>query len=283
MIHIVTALLHEARPLIDFYRLRPIVSDPFKIYRSPSPEPSPLGRGKGEWNSIFLIVSGVGQKNSYAAANYLYEHSGKKRSSGWLNVGIGGHSSKAVDEGVLAHKITDKKTGRSWYPPRILKTKCQSESVLTVEKAEMKYQENSVYDMEAAGFYEAASSCSTSELVQCFKIISDNLNASSRQVSGAIVRKLVAQNLNLIDLIVNELSNLSARLSAREQESEEIDLFIDRWHFTMTQSYQLSRLLHRLKTLQPEEKWFSQVSQCSKSKEVLTFLERRISDLPVYL
>ncbi len=268
MIRMVTALHNEAKPLVDFYHLKPAANHPYKIYKN---------------GQIFLIVSGVGKKNVSAAAAYLHDYSGKNRNSGWLNIGIGGHSVRNLGEGVIVHKITDQATRESWFPPRILQTDCPSESVLTVEKVELKYRDHFIYDMEASGFYEAASSFATSEIVQCFKIISDNLNTSSQKVSGALVRGLVAQNLNSINSIVKELSKLSAELSALELNPEELDLFLKRYHFTVTESHQLRRLLSRLKTLQPKENWFSKGSQFLTTKDILKFLEHQIETTPVYL
>ncbi len=260
MIHIVTALQHEARPLIDFYSLKSVQNNPYQIYRN---------------ENIHLIVSGVGKKNSFDAAIYLHDFSGKNRNCGWLNIGIGGHSKRNIGAGALAHKITDQTTGKNWYPPRILKTNCSSECILTVEKIETNYYDSVLYDMESSGFYEAASSCSTSELVQCFKIVSDNLSFSSKKVSGALVRSLVEQNLKLIDSIVRELSKLSSNLDVLDAKPKELDQFLERRHFTVTESHQLRRLLSRLGILFPEEKWFDRISHCKKSGEILTYLEHQ--------
>lgn len=268
MIHIVTALMHEAKPLIDFYHLNPTETHPYKIYQN---------------ESFFLIVSGVGKKKSAMATAHLHEYVGKVRNRAWLNIGIGGHSKKNLGEGTLAHKITDQTSGKSWYPPRILKTNCPTASILTVEKVELKYDQDAVYDMEASGFYETASRFSTQELVQCFKVISDQSKASAQKVSGTLVRNLIAENLNLIDSILKELSKLSAELSNLDSSSEEWNLFFKHWHFTVTESHQLKRLLGRLKTLEPNENYFPKVSKISKAKGILKFLESKIEALPVYL
>lgn len=267
MIRVVTALQHEAKPLIDFYRLKPVQSNPYKVYKN---------------NQIALIVSGVGKKNSFNAVHYLQDYCGKNKNCGWLNIGVGGQSSGTLGEGALAHKITDLKTKKSWYPPRIIKTNLQSEAVYTVEEVEMKYKGNQIYDMEASGFYEAASSCSTSELVQCFKIISDNRAVSSQKVSGVRVREWVTKNLDSIDTLVKELSKLSSELSDLELKTEALDPFLKCWHFTVTQTHQLRRRLACLETLDPKQNWVSKVSKFKKAKEILAFLDEQINSQPVY-
>ena len=247
---------------MELYSLKPVQSAPYKIYQN---------------DQISLIISGVGKKNSKEAVLYLYEYSGKKRNCGWLNFGIGGHAKKNLGEVLyLAHKITDQRTGRSWYPPRILKCAYPSEIVLTVETAEEKYEGNFIYDMEASGFYEAASSCSPSELVHCLKIVSDNLDSPAKRVTGSMVRTLINKQLLSIDSVVNELSELSGKLSNLESPPEELDHFLKHWHFTVTESHQLRRVLSRLKTLQPNQLWFGQTSRFSNAKEVIHFLEQQI-------
>lgn len=268
MIHIVTTLMHEVRPIIDFYHLKPAETHPYQIYQN---------------ENFSFIVSGVGKKQSASATIFLHEYAGNIRNRAWLNIGIGGHHQKPLGEGILAYKITDQASRKSWYPPQILKIDCPSESVLTVEKIESKYDQDVVYDMEAAGFYETACRFSTQELVHCFKIISDNSDASARKVSGTLVRNLVAQNLNIINSILKELSKLSAELSNLDSNSGELDQFLKHWHFTVTESHQLNRFLRRLKTLASKEHYFPKAFQCSKAKEVLKFLEHQIETLPVYL
>lgn len=268
MIHLVTALMHEAKHLIDFYHLKPAETWPYQIYQN---------------KNFSLIVSGIGKKQSSLATAYLYEYAGKVRNRAWLNIGIGGHSKRNLGEGVLAHKITDQSSGKSWYPPRILKINCPSETVLTIEKINLNYEQDVVYDMEAAGFYEAASRFSTQEQVHSFKIISDNSNASTRKVSGTLVRSLIAKNLNLIDSAVKDLCKLSAELSNLDLNSDELNQFLKHWHFTVTESHQLKRLLWRLKTLGSNKSYFQKIFRISKPKEVLRFLEHHIEALPVHL
>lgn len=268
MIHLVCALFHEAKPLIEKYGLKQIVNQPYSVYAN---------------KSISLIVSGVGKKKSAEATRYLYESSGKNRNVAWLNIGIAGHRDYSLGQGYLIHKITDSLTGKSWYPPQILKSHVLSASVLTVEKACFDYSDDTLYEMEASGFYEAAASFSTGELVQCFKIISDNQKTLDREINRSSLSRFIEQNLDLIDSVQSELSQLSDWLCALERAPAEVEHFLKRLHFTVTERHQLSRMLKRLGTLLPEREWFPESAHLKTASEILSFLESQIDLLPVAL
>ncbi len=270
MIHFVIALLPEAQPLIDYYHLKALPnSEPFKVY---------------EGDDKRLIVSGVGKVQSASAATFLHVFSGGLRNQIWMNVGIGGHVSHNLSEGILAHKITDQVSGESWYPPIAFETPCPTEAVLTVEQPETHYQGPWIYEMEAAGFYSAATRFSTAELVQCFKIVSDNSQSSTKKVSPALAKRLIGNNLQTIDTILKHTTKLADELAPLEAAPLEFQKFMDRWHFTVSEQHYLWRLLKRIETLMPKTMiWSDEVQGLKKAKEVFEFLEEKINSLPVTL
>jgi adenosylhomocysteine nucleosidase len=90
--------------------------------------------------------------------------------------------------------------------------------VLTVEQVEEEYSPPWVYDAEAAGFFPTACRFSTAELVHCFKVISDNSDATlSRRMSSTFLEHLIARNLGDLETFSRDLAGLArelARLSA---------------------------------------------------------------------
>ncbi len=274
MIHFIIALPSEARPLIDHYQLKIIPrSGPFKLY---------------EANGRRLIISGVGKIQSAGAAAFLHAFSGSLRNRIWVNVGIGGHVAHTVGEGVLAHKITDRTTGESWYPPIVIEPPCRTESILTVDHPESKYWEPSVYEMEAAGFYPAATRFSTGELVHCYKVISDNRKSPPHKISSTLVERLIAGHLEAIDTILKRTEKLATGLpnllEKRTGKDSCLSHFLERWHFTVTEQHRLRRFLARLGTLEPKAEVFSkELKTLARSKDVLQFLEDKINSLPVRL
>lgn len=267
-VHFVVALLPEAKPLIDHFGLDAAAKGQFQIYE--------LGR-------VRLIVSGVGEARSSAAAEFIYTHSGQSRNVIWLNVGLAGHRDFEIGGGVLAHKITDRGSGKNWYPPIVFRPLCETRAVLTVDRPEKQFSEDSVYDMEASGFYDTATRFSTAELVHVFKVVSDN-HASGLKVTARSAERLIGNQLQTIENILQCLKSLSRDLPATFRTEEEFERIKRRWHFTVTQQHQLKRLLMRLKTLEPKGTILSrELKGFRGAGEVLRSLERRIDLTPVRL
>lgn len=208
MIHIIVALQCEARPLISYYNLKSLPKDnDFRVYHG---------------NDIILTVSGVGKIVVAAAVRYTHALSMSRfnrskllhrfdriqniRShAAWINVGIAGHAHWLLGQGVLASKITDASEARDWCPSLLFEPLCRTGHVITVENVENSYPNDAVYDMEASGFYRAASLFASAELVHCYKIISDNRSSPVERISGRTVAELIERNIAEIDSIVGKL------------------------------------------------------------------------------
>jgi hypothetical protein len=87
--------------------------------------------------------------------------------------------------------------------------------VLTVERVEEEYAPPWVYESEAAGFFPTACRFSVAELVHCYKVISDNPDATlSRRMSGVAVEALIAGNGEKIETFARGLADLARELQA---------------------------------------------------------------------
>ena len=128
------ALPCEAKPIINHFNLRK--SDPtlFKIYSNQD-------------HSVRLIISGVGSSASSRATKQLASVSEAGVSTAWLNIGIGGHKEFPLGTPILAHKVTDSQTERSWFPQLVFDPKCVTASVKTVENPVFNYLNNDVVEM----------------------------------------------------------------------------------------------------------------------------------------
>jgi adenosylhomocysteine nucleosidase len=268
MIHLVVALQAEAKSLLRHFNLKPISSEaPFRIF---------------EREGMRLCISGVGKIKSAAATAYLAGLQRNVKNKAWLNVGIGGHASCGVGEGFLANKITDQATGRNWYPPLVMKLPCQTKSVRTVDHMEERYEEDSIYDMEASGFFGAATQFSTAELVHGFKVVSDNAVSSPKKISGSIAESLIERHLGVIDQLIEEMVTLSDTLERTTSIPVIYEQILERWHFTFSEQVKLRRLLKRLQTLKPEEEiTIESFQECTRAKDILIKLEHEINSTPV--
>ena len=193
VIRLVVALPAEARPLIRRFGLTRVEGGEFPVWRK---------------EEISLVVSGVGRSAAASATTYL---AGAQRpaEAAWLNVGIGGHRCLALGEAVLAHKVADGVGGRAWYPPLLFEPPCATATVTTVDRPETGYPEETVYEMEAAGFCWAAARFASAELIQVVKVISDNAAAPPDRLTAGRVEELIERRIEIIALIAERTATLA--------------------------------------------------------------------------
>ena len=262
MLHIVTALPCEAKPLIQHYRLNGGQSENgFRIYENPQ---------------IRLIIAGIGKCAAAAACAYLQgaEPHGKHA---WLNLGIAGHGGLNIGAAVMAHKVTDASTGKCWYPAMPFKHPCPTVELVSVDQPQTDYDDNIAYDMEAAGFYATTSRFNSSELVQVLKIISDNRDTPADQVSAQQAEQIISANLDCIDELIQHLF----ALQQQQQIPPEIKQFQQQWRFSVSQQHQLQRLLQRWQARSKTTIKADDFGDKKNSKAVLQALEKQIIALPM--
>ncbi len=275
MTRFVVALRAEARPLIDRYQLEafePGDDGAFRCFH---------GRHGRHGSDRSLVISGVGKVAAAAAVTYLHE----KPLDVWVNVGIAGHRDRAPGELVRAHRVTDSGTGERYYPTLLGLPHIDTEGVTTVDVPETEFASRDVFDMEASGFYQTALRFSTSELVQCVKIVSDNVDTGTDGLTVERVSELVERNLDAIDDVVAHLETLATELEPLRslpplEDAPDVEPFFETWHFTTSEKRRLSRLLLRHRALQSlpttEELEFRQLKTASA---VLQELDQRLRAL----
>ena len=268
MINLVVALQAEARPIIEMLDL---VQD-----RSAGIFPVYCNDG------LSLVVSGIGRTHCAAAVTHLFHRTAQSVGQAWLNIGIAGHQQVPIGSVLLASRITEQVSGRSWYPPYVLDVGLQRSPLVTVDKPERCYPECCAYDMEASGFYQIACRCSTGELIQSLKIISDN-PGSNLDLTTDQVSQFIADQMPAIESAVRQLSDLFRVLDTVRTPPDLSSLYLEQWHFTVTQRHQLTALLSRLKVRLGELPAVPGVSECQDASGVLTWLEGKLLALPINL
>lgn len=270
MINLVVALVTESRPIIHHFDLvESRQSSGFRIYSS---------------DQVRLVVSGMGRTAAAAGTAYLAAFSGAAKGEPWLNVGIAGHRDLDVGAGVHALRITDQATGRSWYPPQIMAMPGDGKALISVDTTENNYLSDLVYEMEAAPFYSTAIRFSVGELVQCYKVISDNRIVATQTITRAGISELIASHLPQIEGIVESLGRLAGDLADTQPHLNDFDHFIERWHFTVSQEHELRSLLQRWAVLaQGAPVWNDNLNRCPSAKSALAELREQLDSLPVGL
>ena len=265
MLCFVCALPAEARPIISAWGLETV----------DGPALFPLYRSDATW----LVVSGIGKTSAAAAVSYLYARSGEIRDAVWLNVGVGGHRDRAPGEVALAHKIADRARGASWFPPIVFSRPCATVDVVTVERPESEFAGDAVYDMEASGFAATASRLSTAELVHSVKVISDNRATGTEPVTAERVEEWIGGAVPALRVMSETLLELSSIERTRRGEPEDLQLFLDRWRYSVTEERRLKRLLERSAAVGLERSVLREALATSTgARDLLARLDRRLCE-----
>ena len=268
MINFVVALASEARPLVEHYELSLLqLAHGFRIYAA---------------DTVRLIVTGMGKISAAAGTAYLASFD-PHLDQVWLNVGIAGHHSLDAGTATFALKITDQATGKNWYPPQTVAIPGIGVHVTTYDTPMISYPAEVVCEMEASAYYSVATRFSSGELVQCFKIISDNKLTSVSNLTAKKVACLISDHVNEIDDVGQSLHCLAKEeIVKTDQECLKFNQFVQRWHFTVTQQVMLREVLRKARARQAEEILdIEQWEHCGSAREVLSDIDIYLKSLPV--
>ena len=269
MIHFICALKCEARSLIAHYRLKHFAdSEFFPLYISPDKQ-------------ISLTISGVGKVNAAAATAFTHAFLHTEKHDIWLNVGIAGHRDMKIGEITLGHKVIDQASQCVWYPQIIVNPPCPSVEILSCDKPATDYTE-SVFEMEAAGFYAIACRFASSELIHVIKIISDNQQQPTDKISGSFVTDLLKDKLEIIDQLIASLRQLAKDLDRPHEAPDYYGQIIEKWRFTHAQRIKLKSCLNRWHVLCPDKNLMKVVDGSLQGKDVINQITNKLDTLPIY-
>ena len=268
MIHYICALKCEARSLIAHYRLKHCTdSESFPLYISPDKQMS-------------LTISGVGKINAAAATAFTHAFLHTEKQDIWLNVGVAGHKALEIGEITLAHKIIDQANQCIWYPQIIFSPPCQSVEILSCDRPATDYTDT-LFEMEAAGFYAIACRFASSELIHVIKIISDNQQQLAEKMSESFVAELVKEKLTVIDQIAESLSSLANHLDNSKGTPDYYEQIIEQWRFTYAEKTILKSCLNRWHILCPNENPMKEIDKSLHGKEVIYQITNKLDAYPI--
>ena len=268
MLCLVIALPAEARPLIAHYKLKSVDGHPYRLYAG---------------DDLRLIISGIGKIAAASAVAYQQALLSDLPAA-WLNVGIAGHADAPLDTALLAHKIVDAASGKTFYPSFTSTPPCPTTLLNTVDQPETAYANSCAYDMEASGFCETAQRFATGELVHCLKVVSDNPQCPLGDLDAKKVEQLITAQLESVAVMGEALSDLARGLKNLLADPPNLKEILDRWRFTSTQRHLLRGLLRRWQAMAPGQTVMDrELTSLPTRDEVLVFIERRLRDLDLSL
>lgn len=260
--YIFVALPCEAKPVIEHFELKKELSiTAFSIYRN---------------SNLTLTVTGIGKSAMAAGVAYSLALFPSPALPVLLNIGIAGHGTHALGSVFSADKIVDQDSGRSYYPQLVTTPACSTLTITTVSRPKSDYPVASLYEMEASAFYEAAIRFSSSELIQCIKVISDNKSNPTEQIKPAQVSLWIKDALSIIEEYAQQLSQLA--LLDKPVEENHFDEIAAQWRFSSNEKLQLKSLLNKRAVLMPQKTLDLTALSLGSGKVVLNHLRKEIDE-----
>lgn len=263
---IVVALACEARPLIQALKLKK------------QPQSNALSVFINAEQSIQVIVSGMGKLNAAIATTYAHSLTDYAEHHCLLNLGIAGAGGMDIGRVCGVHTIVDAATQREYFPEFIQHNRIAAFPLHCHDQVQMNYHDQQMIDMEASGFYLAATQFVAREQVRLLKIISDNSAEHLATINANVVETLIADNIDLVGEVIAELKHYSSSIAAVIKPLVELTPFIERWHFSTYQQHQLQELLRRWSIIKSDSNALQAVTQATNSKQVLSVLQSTLQD-----
>ena len=208
MISIVTALMLEAMPIIEHFKLKKDIElNPYPIYRN---------------GDISLIVSGIGKIKSAMAAVYLLSVYNTNKNDSLINIGFCGASKTIYDIGslLLINKVTDMDTKKDYYPDVLINAGIPQVSLKCLQKtiAENEQQNEFFCDMESSGIMEVANKFIYAHNVVLLKIVSDFLQPEN--LDKNILKRYIINNMPIIEDTIAKMKQIRgfSKCSSCEEE-----------------------------------------------------------------
>lgn len=192
----VCALRCEAKPVIDFYRLKKSAGDKdFDLYRN---------------GNISCVVSGIGEQNMEKAIAWAHELFSAEDQPCWINLGIAGHKSLAVGAAILVSRFKRQNSTADISAKHIIPHSFPLMPVTSLSREQTDYHENTLFDMEAYAFIQSTTRLSPIEQCHSIKVISDNQHTAPTR-NKARVSQLIANNLPSITEFATRLTRAHKR------------------------------------------------------------------------
>lgn len=242
MICITVALSWEAQPLIEYYNLSSIESPHFRIYGN---------------EQMRLIISGVGKLRSAIATTYILSHIEDIDNCAAVNVGLCGAYDQdyAVGTPILINKVKDMDTGYEYFPD-ILFSHDTVEGALETHRKVVSRGDNfklheqlegQFVDMEAAGFFEAASVFLPPHRISCIKVVSDHLGGT--RLNREDIAKMIGRSISHIDNVCTymrwDIENVAQVLD--DEDRDYLEDIANHLRLTTAQTYELFDMAFKYK------------------------------------
>lgn len=255
----VCALHCEAKPVIDYYRLKKSHDDSaYDLYRS---------------QDMICIVSGTGKLASAAATAWIAAREQAVGSQAWINLGTAGAAEHEIGSIFTLHQVIDADSGQRYYPVITEKIDLEGHAGLCLSQPSTEYREEYLFDMESSGFMQAALRFSSAELIRCIKVVSDNRHHQTGR-NRSQVSAMIQAHIDIIDMQARILRESNQLLCDLEISADTWQQVTSRVHFSQTQKNRLRILLRYLvQQFKDDQALLDQLSSLASADAILKSLE----------
>lgn len=261
----VAALHCEAKPVIDYYRLKKSSRhNGFDLYQN---------------EDMLCVISGMGKISAAAATAWAAVVKDRGDSICWINLGTAGAADKAIGDIFRLGKITDSQSNRNYYPVPAFTSRIPQIACISLDQPSDDYHADAIFDMEASAFFATATRFSSAELVHGLKVISDNRHQQTG-FDKKMTSELVHRQIEQIDHFAEDLQILNREMIDREIRPELWKQVLQQAHFSQTQQARLkSLLIFLLDKAGPSDSLLDDIRTLTSSRRILETLERRCHKL----
>lgn len=220
MLYIYTALYIEAKPLIEYFRLKRDMDEPtYQIFLN---------------DRIILIIGGTGMIKSAVSCTYVLTKYKAGRGNFFLNVGFAGCKNRELEIGsvILCNKIIDA-AKNNYYPDILFKHDFTEGTLYTSIKQadsieDFKDEDVLLCDMEGASVFNSAKIFFPLHKICILKIVSDHITSDGDVESARIfdkeqllevMRKNIQKIFGMINFFLEYKENDECVFSAYEKKS----------------------------------------------------------------
>jgi adenosylhomocysteine nucleosidase len=256
------ALHCEAKPVIDFYRLKKNADcSDFDLYQA---------------QDLVCIVSGIGDLNMAAACAWAGARFANENLC-WINIGVAGHASLPLGSVSIANQVYRQGHKQAIYPVPLIQHTWNPVSIISLPGEQTVYHPSAAYDMEAYAFLHSCSRFTPLELCSCIKIISDNADHPPLR-DKAKISQWIAQQMQDIARYATQLQLTADDFYAQTLPPKNLQRFLQLTHFTRTQQIQLAKILLALQAFEASLDSYYQLSQQqANSKQIITLLQQQLN------
>lgn len=253
---VVCALRAEAKPLAQAMELRG------------TRLPGCLHAWSDRAQSLWLVAGGVGRVSAAATTAAALAFLGREFPGAWraVNAGLAGADDPRVELGTAwqAISVQEVATGRSFFPDLCWRQDaCGRAGVVTGDAPQPPGEEGvpgpqpQLYDMEAAGFWQACQLQLPSDAIQAVKVVSDHGVTAGATPDLKAMRGLWEQGLGAASAFIRAFQQVPEppRTELPEPAREGLEALTARWKLTWSQQQGLERALLRsmLRGQEPEK------------------------------